>query len=65
MGVAAQVWELAGEQGVLESKIEGRIINNRFAAKLLMLAKEFRKTFWGHMSGDQCNINQELVCATE
>ena len=33
-GVATQVWELAGEHGVLESKIEERIIN-RFAAELL------------------------------
>lgn len=47
-GVAAQVWELAGEQGVLESKIEERIIN-RFAAELLMPEKEFRKTFLVHM----------------
>ena len=47
-GVATQVWELAGERGVLESKIEERIIN-RFAAELLMPAKEFRKTFWVHM----------------
>ena len=47
-GVAAQVWELAGEQGILESQIEERIIN-RFAAELLMPAKEFRKTFWVHM----------------
>lgn len=47
-GVAAQVWELAGEQGILESQIEERIIN-RFAAELLMPAKEFRKTFWVHI----------------
>lgn len=44
---AAQVWKLAGEQGELESKIEERIIN-RFAAELLMPAKQFRKTFWVH-----------------
>ena len=47
-GVAAQVWELAGEQGKLEGKIEERIIN-RFAAELLMPANEFKKTFWVHM----------------
>ena len=47
-GVAAQVWKLAGEQGELESKTEERIIN-RFAAELLMPAKQFRKTFWVHM----------------
>ena len=47
-GVANRVWELAGEQGILESKIEERIIN-RFAAELLMPTKEFRKTFWAHM----------------
>lgn len=47
-GVAAQVWELAGEQGALENKTEERIIN-RFAAELLMPAKEFRKTFLVHM----------------
>ena len=47
-GVAAQVWELAGEESVIESKTEERIIN-RFAAELLMPAKEFRKTFWAHM----------------
>ena len=48
-GGAARVWKLAGEQGVLESKIEERIIN-RFAAELLMPAKEFRKTFWVQIS---------------
>ena len=47
-GVATQVWEQAGEQGVLESKIEERIIN-RFAAELLMPTKEFWKTFLAHM----------------
>lgn len=47
-GVAAQVWVLAGEQGVLKSEIEERIIN-RFAAELLMPAKEFKKTFLVHM----------------
>jgi len=47
-GVATQVWELAGEQGTLESKTEERIIN-RFAAELLMPTKEFRKTFLAHM----------------
>ena len=46
-GGPAQVWKLAGEQGELESKIEERIIN-RFAAELLMPAKQFRKTFWVH-----------------
>lgn len=47
-GVATRVWELAREQGELESKIEERIIN-RFAAELLMPEKEFRKTFSVHM----------------
>lgn len=47
-GVAAQVWEQAGEQAILESSIEERIIN-RFAAELLMPTKEFRKTFQAHM----------------
>lgn len=30
------------------SKVKEKIIN-RFAAELLMPAKEFRKTFWAHM----------------
>lgn len=47
-GVATQVWELAREQGKLESRVEERIIN-RFAAELLMPTKEFRKTFWAYM----------------
>lgn len=47
-GVATQVWKQAGEQEILESKIEERIIN-RFAAELLMPTKEFRKTFLSHM----------------
>lgn len=47
-GVAAQIWQQAGEEGKLESEIEERIIN-RFAAELLMPTKEFRKTFLAHM----------------
>lgn len=47
-GVANQVWEQSGEHGILESKIEERIIN-RFAAELLMPTNEFRKTFFAHM----------------
>lgn len=47
-GVAAQVWELAGEQTTLENEYEERIIN-RFAAELLMPTVEFRKTFSFHM----------------
>ena len=46
-GVADQVWELAEEEGVLESKIGEKIIN-RFAAELLMPTKEFRATFFAH-----------------
>ena len=46
-GVAAQVWEQAGEQGEVESKNEERIIN-RFAAELLMPTKELHiATFSG------------------
>ncbi len=56
-GVAAQVWELAGEQGKLESRIEERIIN-RFAAELLMPAKEFRKTFLVNMEKSGLNSNK-------
>lgn len=46
--VVEQVWKLAGEQGNVDNKIEEQIIN-RFAAELLMPAKEFRKTFLAHM----------------
>ena len=56
-GVATQVWELAGEHGVLESTIEERIIN-RFAAELLMPTKEFRKTFWAHMEKLNLDANK-------
>ena len=51
------MWELAGEHGVLESKIEERIIN-RFAAELLMPTKEFRKTFWAHMEKLNLDANK-------
>lgn len=47
-GVATQVWEQSGEQGMLESKTEELIIN-RFAAELLMPTTEFGKTFFAHM----------------
>lgn len=47
-GVAVEVWKQAGEQGILDSKVEERIIN-RFAAELLMPTEEFRKTFLAHM----------------
>lgn len=56
-GVATQVWELVGEQGVLESKVEERIID-RFAAELLMPAKEFRRTFWAHMEKLNLDANK-------
>lgn len=56
-GVAAQVWEQAGEQGEVESKNEERIIN-RFAAELLMPTKEFRKTFSAHMVELDIDSNQ-------
>ncbi|MBR4606636.1 MAG: ImmA/IrrE family metallo-endopeptidase [Lachnospiraceae bacterium] len=47
-GVAAKVWEKAGETEVLDSKTEERIIN-RFAAELLMPTPEFKKTFTAHV----------------
>lgn len=47
-GVATQVWEQLEEKDVLTGEIEELIIN-RFAAELLMPAKEFRITFLAHI----------------
>lgn len=64
-GVATQVWEQVGEQGILESKIEEQIIN-RFAAELLMPTKEFRKTFLAHIEKLGFDSNKlrlaDLIC---
>lgn len=59
-GVASQVWEQADESGVLESKVEERIIN-RFAAELLMPTKEFRKTFEAHIEKLSLDANKLRV----
>lgn len=59
-GVAAQVWEQAGEEGALESKSEERIVN-RFAAELLMPTEEFRKTFKAHADKLSLDINKLRV----